>query len=70
MATARTLMIERTGRCSRLAKISLFIPDDGSERLKIAYSGSPIAIPRKHIRCVAFSLTGAPSDRSLSLGWK
>jgi hypothetical protein len=36
MATARTLMIERTGRWSRLAKISLFIPDDGSERLKIA----------------------------------
>jgi hypothetical protein len=33
MATARTLIIERTGRCSRLAKISLFIPDDGSERL-------------------------------------
>jgi len=29
-------MIERTGRCSRLAKISLFIPDDGSERLKTA----------------------------------
>jgi hypothetical protein len=26
-------MIERMGRCSRLAKMSLFIPGEGSERL-------------------------------------
>jgi hypothetical protein len=27
MATASTLMMERTGRCNRLAKMSLFIPE-------------------------------------------
>jgi hypothetical protein len=32
MATASTLMMERRGRCSRLAKMSLFIRDQGSER--------------------------------------
>jgi len=31
MATAKTLMMERRGRCSRLAKMSLFIPGRGSE---------------------------------------
>jgi hypothetical protein len=30
MATASTLISERMGRCNRLAKMSLFIPYDGS----------------------------------------
>jgi hypothetical protein len=30
MATANTLMIERSGRCSRLATMSLFILEDGA----------------------------------------
>jgi hypothetical protein len=33
MATAKTLITERRGRCNRLAKMSLFIPEDGSEGL-------------------------------------
>jgi hypothetical protein len=36
MATASTLMMERTGRCNRFAKISLFIPEDGSEGVQNA----------------------------------
>jgi hypothetical protein len=36
MATASTLMMERSGRCSRLARISLFSPEDDSERQRVA----------------------------------
>src|ERR1035437_2723166 len=36
MATASTLMMERRGRCNRLAKMSLFIPEDGSDGLQNA----------------------------------
>jgi hypothetical protein len=56
MATASTLISERMGRCNRLAKMSLFIPNDGS-------LGSKALQKSLHFKPNSPGLAGEDSDR-------